>query len=124
MMNSVVIGIGSNINAAKNIDLALSDLTKLGQIMKRSQFIQTEPIGITNQAVFTNGAVLIRTELNQGDLNKQLKSIEDRLGRDRTRPKYGPREIDLDIIVFNNVIVDDDYHQRRFLKKVVDEVWL
>ncbi|WP_430825721.1 2-amino-4-hydroxy-6-hydroxymethyldihydropteridine diphosphokinase [Carboxylicivirga sp. N1Y90] len=123
-MNSVVIGIGSNINAAKNIDLALSDLTKLGQIMKRSQFIQTEPIGITNQAVFTNGAVLIRTELNQGDLNKQLKSIEDRLGRDRTRPKYGPREIDLDIIVFNNVIVDDDYHQRRFLKKVVDEVWL
>lgn len=122
-MQTVVIGIGSNINAEMNIDLALTELLKIGQIVKKSRFIKTEPIGIANQAAFTNGAVLFTTDLKKDELNKQLKGIEDHLGRDRSRPKFGPREIDLDIVVFNDVIVDDDYHQRSFLKNVVDEVW-
>lgn len=122
-MINVVLGIGSNINAKVNVASAIKELAKIGNVVSISEFIQTEPIGITDQDAFTNGAVLITTSLEQTELNRQLKLIEDYLGRDRSRPKYGPREIDLDIIVYNDVIVDDDYYQRSFLKKVVDEVW-
>nr|WP_319401169.1 2-amino-4-hydroxy-6-hydroxymethyldihydropteridine diphosphokinase [uncultured Carboxylicivirga sp.] len=123
-MHKAIIGIGSNINADKNIKEALLLLKKIGQVEKVSEIRITKPIGITDQADFQNGAVLIKTDLHQDGLNEQLKIIEDRIGRDRSRPKFGPREIDLDIVVFDNVIVDDDYHSRDFLKELVDSVWL
>jgi 2-amino-4-hydroxy-6-hydroxymethyldihydropteridine diphosphokinase len=84
--------------------------------------IKTKPIGISTQPDFTNGALKIRTNLNQEDLTKLLKSIEDDMGRDRSVPKFGPRCIDLDIAVWNGEIVDDDYYTRDFLKKSVDEI--
>nr|WP_321450538.1 2-amino-4-hydroxy-6-hydroxymethyldihydropteridine diphosphokinase [uncultured Carboxylicivirga sp.] len=123
-MHKAIIGIGSNINADKNIKEALLLLNKIGQVEKVSEIRITKPIGITDQADFQNGVVLIKTDLHQDALNEQLKIIEDRIGRDRSRPKFGPREIDLDIVVFDNVIVDDDYHSRDFLKELVDSVWL
>ena len=60
-----------------------------------------------DQPDFTNGAVKIKTEFNQSELNKRLKDIEDQIGRDRTNPKFGPHCIDLDIAVWNGEIVDD-----------------
>jgi 7,8-dihydro-6-hydroxymethylpterin-pyrophosphokinase len=44
------------------------------------------------------------------------------MGRDRTAPKFGPRNIDLDIVVWNGEIVDNDYYTRDFLQKSVDEI--
>jgi len=49
-----------------------------------------------------------------------LKKIEDALGRDRSGPAFGPRTMDLDIVVWNDKIVDDDYHTRDFLRNSVD----
>lgn len=121
-MNEVIIGIGSNINAEINISASMKILGKQVEIVKISGLIKTKPIGITNQPDFTNGAVKITTNLNQDDLTKLLKSIEDEMGRDRSAPKFGPRCIDLDIVVWNNEIVDDDYYTRDFLKKSVDEL--
>lgn len=121
-MNEVIIGIGSNIDAETNISKMLEILKGYVEIVKVSSFIKTKPIGIENQPEFTNGAVKIITNLSQRELNDLLKEIEDKMGRDRTAPKFGPRNIDLDIVVWNGEIVDDDYYTRDFLQKSVSEL--
>jgi 2-amino-4-hydroxy-6-hydroxymethyldihydropteridine diphosphokinase len=121
-MNLAIIGIGSNLDAEKHIARMLDILGSHVQIIKVSEFLKTKPIGITNQPDFTNGAVKISTELDITNLEDLLKSIEDQMGRDRTAPKFGPRNIDLDLAVWNGKIVDNDYYTRDFLKKSVDEV--
>lgn len=121
-MNSVVIGIGSNIDAEINIQKMLEILKQKVRILKVSEMVKTKPIGIENQPDYTNGAVKIETEFNRQDLTVLLKSIEDEMGRDRTAPKFGPRNIDLDIATWNGKIVDNDYYTRDFLQKSVDEL--
>lgn len=121
-MNTVIIGIGSNINAETNIPKMLEILKAKVEILKVSTMIKTKPIGIKEQNIFTNGAVKIQTQLTQQKLNLLLKEIEDQMGRDRSTPKFGPRCIDLDIIVWNEKIVDDDYYKRDFLRQNVAEV--
>lgn len=121
-MNSAVIGIGSNINADKNIEKMLAILKTKVEIVQVSSMISTHPIGIENQPDFTNGAVLIQTNLTQNQLNKLLKAVEDQMGRDRSVPKFGPRCIDLDIVVWNGKIIDKDYYTRDFIRKSVQEV--
>jgi 2-amino-4-hydroxy-6-hydroxymethyldihydropteridine diphosphokinase len=120
--NSVIISIGSNIDAEKNIRIMLDLLSKHTEIVKVSRLVITKPIGIENQPDFTNGAVKIATPLEKDKLNKLLKTIEDQLGRDRTAAKFGPRTIDLDIVVWNGEIIDNDYYTRDFLKVSVEEL--
>jgi putative transposase len=120
--NTCIIGIGSNIDAETNISKMLEILKSHVEIIKVSSFIKTKPIGIENQPEFTNGAVKIKANLNREDLTGLLKGIEDQMGRDRTAPKFGPRNIDLDIVVWNGDIVDDDYYTRDFLQKSVGEI--
>jgi len=122
-MTDYIIGIGSNINAQSNIKKAIEALKRHGEIHAVSDFVITKPIGITDQDDFHNGALWLSTQLSASELNDCLKSIEDELGRDRSRPKFGPREIDLDIVVNNNKVVDDDYHTRSFLREAVDQIW-
>jgi 2-amino-4-hydroxy-6-hydroxymethyldihydropteridine diphosphokinase len=121
-MNEAIIGIGSNLNADKNIAQMLDILGSHVQIVKISTFLKTKPIGIIDQPDFTNGAVKISTTLNRTTLEVLLKSIEDQMGRDRSAPKFGPRNIDLDLAVWNGEIVDNDYYTRDFLKKSVEEI--
>lgn len=121
-MNIAIIGIGSNIDAEENIARMLIILGSEVKVEKVSAFIKTKPIGITDQPDFTNGAVKVSTGLGRAELEDVLKSIEDRMGRVRTAPKFGPRNIDLDLAVWNGEIVDDDYYTRDFLKKSVGEI--
>lgn len=121
-MNTVIIGIGSNINAEKNISDMLKILEKRVDVIKVSPFLKTKPVGMENQPDFTNGAVKIATIFNRQSLTQMLKTIEDEMGRDRTQPKFGPRNIDLDIVVWNGEIVDKDYYTRDFLIESVKEV--
>lgn len=121
-MNDVIIGIGSNVKAEIHIPQMLEILKEQVEIVKISKFEITRPVGIENQPDFTNGAVRVRTLTGIIELKSFLKSIEDQLGRDRSAPKFGPRSIDLDIVVWNGKIVDDDYYSRDFLKKSVDEL--
>ncbi|WP_297089245.1 2-amino-4-hydroxy-6-hydroxymethyldihydropteridine diphosphokinase [uncultured Draconibacterium sp.] len=121
-MNEVIVGIGSNINADENIAKMLEILKGEVKVLQVSAMIKTKPIGIENQSDFTNGAVKIVTLQDRESLNKLLKKIEDQLGRDRSVPKFGPRTIDLDILVWNGEIVDEDYYTRDFLRRSVDEL--
>ncbi len=122
-MNDCIISIGSNINPKNNIKESLTRLQRTVHIVDTSSWLRTAPIGITNQARYINGAVHIHTTMSINSLTHYLKELEDTLGRDRTLPKFGPRTIDLDIIVWNNQIIDNDYYTRNFVKRTVDELW-
>lgn len=121
-MNDCIIGIGSNIGAERNIPEMIILLAAKVEIIQVSQLIQTKPIGIAEQADYTNGAVRIRTEMSLETLSSYLKLLEDRMGRDRNQQKFGPRNIDLDILIWNNNIVDPDYYTRDFLRNSAAEL--
>lgn len=121
-MNTAIISIGSNIDAEKNIARMLKIIGNEVEIQKVSTLVKTKPIGIEDQPDFTNGALKAQTKMNREELTRLLKAIEDELGRDRSAPKFGPRSIDLDIVIWNGDIVDDDYHTRDFLRKSVEEI--
>jgi len=118
-VNTAVISIGSNINAIKNVEKALELIAAEVTIVRTSDFDFTEPIGFEDQPDFLNGAVLVETGKNLNDLTLFLKNIEKRLKRVRTENKFGPRTIDLDIVVWDNTVIDDDVFSRSFLKEAV-----
>tara|TARA_B100000686_G_scaffold98847_1_gene105802 strand:- start:1353 stop:1760 length:408 start_codon:yes stop_codon:yes gene_type:complete len=120
--NEVVIALGSNIDPEANLELAVLELKSRYNVSKQSRWIRTKPIGIQNQPDFYNGALLLETKLSIESLKQELKSVEDLMGRDRSLPKFGPRIIDLDILIWNRKVLDDDYYERDFLRKGVEEI--
>lgn len=118
-MNTAVISLGSNINPRENIEKAVSFISLDHELISKSDFISTKPVGYLCQPDFINGAVLIKTQADYDELNLYLKKLETRLGRVRTENKFGPRTIDLDIVVWNRRIVNDDFYERGFIKNSV-----
>lgn len=121
-MNDCIIGIGSNIEAGYHIPWVLKLLADRFEVVKVSEMVQTRAIGITDQPDYTNGAVRIRTNLSMDELSTFLKQLEDQMGRDRSQPKFGPRNIDLDLLIWNNRVVDPDYYTRDFLRNSAAEL--
>ena len=121
-MNKVVVALGSNIDPQKNIEEACQSLKRNFTFLKQSKFIQTAPIGYTDQDDFINGSVLLQTNLSQEEFKAALKAMEKELGREKSTIPYGPRTIDLDIVVFNGKIVDQDFYERGFVKDAVLEL--
>ncbi len=121
-MNRVIIGLGSNIKPNENIQQAREILAQKYQIVAESCFKVTKPVGTIKQADFINGSVLIETELNIDQLKSELGGIEKGLGRNRPRDRFGPRTIDLDIVVWNENIIDQDFYERDYLKESVLEL--
>lgn len=117
-----IIGIGSNIEPEQNIAAALFYLRQEHEFIAVSSFVKTAPIGITDQPDFVNGAAKVMTEMEMPEFQNYLKNVEDRLKRDRTAPKFGPRTIDLDIVKWDDEIIDQDYYSRDFLKSAVDQI--
>jgi 2-amino-4-hydroxy-6-hydroxymethyldihydropteridine diphosphokinase len=121
-MNQAAISAGSNINPNVNVKKAKAILEKDLRVVAASELIVTKPIGFTDQADFVNAVFVVETELDQPSLAAYLKTVEDRLGRVRTENKFGPRTIDLDVVVFNNEIVDHDVYERDYLKNLLVSV--
>jgi len=121
-LNEVVIGIGSNINPKINIKKAKELISTKVKILKISSFIETEPLEVKKQNNFINGSILITTDMNKNALKFWLRSLEDKLGRMRTSNKYGPRTIDLNILVWNGEVVDGDVYKRSFLRSSMKEL--
>lgn len=128
-MNQVIIGVGSNIEPRKNITKAKAILARDFGLVAESIFVRTKPVGYTRQADFLNGAVLIHTDWTQGRLRQHLKTIEGVLGRPRQQQdrrrilrRFGPRTLDLDIVVWNGKVVDRDFYERDYLKMAVLEL--
>ncbi len=109
----VYIGIGSNINPRTNIIQALQILSQFAIIENVSNVWETSPVGSTDTPNFFNAVVLIRTHFNHLHLKEKILSlIENKLGRQRSSDKNAPRTIDLDILIFDNQIVDHEIWSR------------
>ncbi len=69
------------------------------KVLRLSPVYRTAPMYVLNQPDFLNGAALLETDLGPRSLLATLKEIEDRMGREKSA-RYGPREIDLDLVAF------------------------
>lgn len=104
------IGLGSNLGDEKEyIEKALKLLAETPGIELRevAGYYRTEPIGYTEQDWFLNTAAKIKTTLAPHALLVVLQDIEEKLGRVR-EIHWGPRVIDLDLLIFGNEKIDDD----------------
>ena len=72
-----------------------------------SSIYETKPYGVKEQDNFLNAVIKISTSFNLTQLFIFLKNIEDELGR-KSNTKWGPREIDLDLLFFNNIVYSDE----------------
>lgn len=101
-MNTAYIGLGTNIEPRKKyLDEALEQMKKASiTICKQSSVYETAPVGYADQADFLNMVIEAKTSLSSFSLLDRLQEIERMLGRKR-EIRYGPRTIDLDILLYN-----------------------
>jgi 2-amino-4-hydroxy-6-hydroxymethyldihydropteridine diphosphokinase len=100
-----------------------------GQLVSRSSVYETAPWGITDQPTFYNQALELETTHGAMRLLELLLIIERKMGRER-HEKYGPRTIDIDILFFNQDIIESpaltiphpQLHHRRFALQPLDEI--
>ena len=108
-MSTCFIGLGSNLGDRKeNIMQAIEKVRQLKdtKVTKISSIIETEAQGGPPQGKFLNACLEIETELTARELLRNLQNIESELGRVRDA-RYGPRTIDLDILLFDNLRISD-----------------
>ncbi|MEW5767827.1 MAG: 2-amino-4-hydroxy-6-hydroxymethyldihydropteridine diphosphokinase [bacterium] len=120
------ISFGSNEgDRAKNIEQAIERLTHHPeiQVKRKSSLYETAPVGYLDQPWFLNGVVEIETGLAPLELLDTLKLIEKQAGRKEEGIRWGQRVIDLDIILYNFLVIDTPKltiphpraHQRAFV---------
>ena len=115
MTHSAILILGSNINPEENIKRAFRELASRFTIEKTSNVIESIAEGGLGPN-FLNAAVKIRTNLSLEELKfNQLRCIEDELGRIRTMDKNAPRTIDIDILIFDDQVIDPNIWQRIYL---------
>jgi 2-amino-4-hydroxy-6-hydroxymethyldihydropteridine diphosphokinase len=107
-MDRVFVALGSNLgNRLVMLQSALRALEKVSTLKVRSvsPVYETEPVGNRNQPQFLNAVIEIQTTLSAGDLLLKLKEIERSVGRTPSE-KWGPREIDMDLVYCGDLVVD------------------
>lgn len=108
-MHDVFIALGSNVGGrAANLAAARDALAQALVLTGSSSIYETDPWGPIKQGRYLNQVVRGTTALTPGTLLAKLHEIERALGRDRAgETRYGPRTIDLDILLYGNVVVDE-----------------
>lgn len=110
-MTAAFIGLGSNMgDRIGNIREAVDLLNKADGITVtgKSSLYETAPVGFLDQSDFINAAVEIDTVLNAHELLDVTKEIENKLERKRVI-KWGPRSIDLDILLYDNLVLNEEH---------------
>jgi 2-amino-4-hydroxy-6-hydroxymethyldihydropteridine diphosphokinase len=124
------LSLGSNIGDREaHLVQAIESLKELGDVAFVSSFYETDPVDFTDQELFLNCAVALKTELSPSDLMAGVLHIERRLGRERIQKK-GPRTIDIDILLYGAKVVDfpaltvphPAMAQRRFVLEPLAEI--
>jgi 2-amino-4-hydroxy-6-hydroxymethyldihydropteridine diphosphokinase len=103
------IGVGANLGdreATIRRAVELLGLQSGIEVVAVSSLRDTEPVGFVEQPRFLNGAVALETDLEPRELLAALLAVEQALGRTREGPRYGPRTIDLDLLVYGDVEMD------------------
>lgn len=126
------IGFGSNVGDRQSyIRQALDCLSgeECTSVVQVSSIYETEPVGNDEQEWFLNGVVRVETDLLPRKLLAELQETEKKVGRQQRR-HWGPREIDLDILIYDQfcvnsprlVIPHPEMHQRRFVLEPFAEI--
>jgi 2-amino-4-hydroxy-6-hydroxymethyldihydropteridine diphosphokinase len=119
------VGVGSNLGDREATIARAVDLLRDEQgieVIAVSSLIETEPWGYVDQPRFVNGALELRTSLPPRRLLERLLAVEQALGRARDTVRYGPRTIDLDLLLYGQVRVQEPgltvphprLHEREF----------
>jgi 2-amino-4-hydroxy-6-hydroxymethyldihydropteridine diphosphokinase len=101
---TVYIGLGSNLDRPiEQINQALHELAELPdtQCVKHSSLYQTQPVGPQNQADFINAVAMLSTGLAAESLLDECQKLEQGHQRKRTGERWGPRTLDLDLLLFD-----------------------
>ena len=131
-MPAAFIGIGSNLgDRERAIDdaLRLLDAHAGIDVVAVSAIRETDPVGVVDQPRFLNAAARLETQLSPRQLLERLLGIERELGRVRVE-RYGPRTIDLDLLVYGDEVVDEPglrvthprLHERRFVLEPLNDL--
>jgi 2-amino-4-hydroxy-6-hydroxymethyldihydropteridine diphosphokinase len=105
-----LVGLGSNLDRpAHQIENALEMLAGIDrtQVVAASSLYRSAPLGGVEQPDFVNAAALVVTGLNARTLLEQLQAIEHARGRERDGSHWGPRVIDLDLLAYGSVSIDE-----------------
>jgi 2-amino-4-hydroxy-6-hydroxymethyldihydropteridine diphosphokinase len=132
-MARAFVGLGANLGPKEVTILRAVDL--LGaepgvEVLALSQLRETDPVGKLDQPQFLNGAVEVETTLAPRELLDVLLRIERELGRVRDGERFGPRTIDLDLLLYADDVVDEpglrvphpSLHERRFALEPLAEL--
>jgi 2-amino-4-hydroxy-6-hydroxymethyldihydropteridine diphosphokinase len=122
---------GGNVgNRLSHLQQAITNIEEYcGEIIRKSSVYETAAWGKTDQASFLNQAILLQTDLDAEALMTNILFIEEKMGRQRAE-KYGSRIIDIDILFFNDEIINTDslhiphpeIQRRRFVLEPMDEL--
>ena len=103
-MTLAYVGLGSNLGDREAL---LRRAAELIGALRLSEIRETEPWGYVTQPRFLNAVAEIETELPPRRLLDHLFDVEARLGRERIGPKWGPRTIDLDLLLYGDEVIDE-----------------
>lgn len=129
-MSVAYLSLGSNLgDRAANIRECISRLKDCGEVAGISSLYETEPMELLEQPWFVNCAVELQTRLGPHELLACIQIIEADLGRNRVVDK-GPRTIDVDILLYDDLVVDEvalqiphpAMTQRRFVLEPLSEI--
>jgi 2-amino-4-hydroxy-6-hydroxymethyldihydropteridine diphosphokinase len=121
------VGLGSNLG---DREATLRRASELIGAARLSTIRETEPWGYADQPRFLNAVAELETELPPGALLDRLLEVERQLGRTREGPRFGPRTIDLDLLLYGDQTVDEPglrvphprLHERRFALEPLAEL--
>lgn len=129
--HKAILSIGSNLgDRLKYIQDSIEEIKKIpSKIISQSRILETKALEITNQPDFLNCVILIETMLSPINLLNELQQIEIKLGRIKRYDK-GPREIDLDILTYDELVMANDrltlpHHSiqtRPFIKELMRDL--
>ena len=130
-MARAYVGLGTNLGDREaTLRRAVDLLREQVDVRAVSSVRETEPWGLVDQPPFLNAAVEVETELTPRELLDLLFDVEQSLGRTREGPRYGPRTIDLDLLVYGEERLDEPgltvphprLHERRFALEPLAEL--
>ena len=104
------VGLGSNLHGpARQLEVAFDLLDEISatRLVKRSSLYRSAPFGGVEQPDFVNAAASILTQLTARELLLELQRIETERGRDRGEVRWGPRVLDLDLLVYSDQLIDE-----------------
>ena len=106
----VLVGLGSNLNGpARQIETAFGMLEAIDKtsLVAKSSLYRSAPLGGIEQPDFVNAAALLKTELAPRAFLEELQAIEKSRGRERGEVRWGPRVLDLDLLAYDAISLDE-----------------